>query len=391
MALAAQLNLHQFRGFRLSSLRWAVAASVLFWIHAHGYLVPSVLLWLAGLVEAAALLLAAVYAALEHQWARRATRLRPLSTGIALHVPWTKRHAIRSGLWYGLAAVSALPCMAVALDRPLTAPLLWPLTCAALAAAAALAGASRGGRGRAPAATDELDERAVKKRYRARAILFFVAALALAGSLAAAAWLLSAVPEIERAESDRDRWQRPADVVQALNLTDGAVVADLGSGVGYFALRLADRVGERGQVLAVDVRALPLLVLRARALLRSHGNVKAVHADAAEADLPRSGLDAILVANTYHELADPGAVLGHAFAALRPGGRLVVVDPSETGEEPSPPVAHHHLSSASAVKSLRAAGLEIVRHEDRFIDVPGQSWWLVMARKPVASRVGGGS
>ena len=389
-ALAAQLNLHELRGWRMGSLRWAVAASLVFWFHAHWPLVPGVLLWLAGLLEATALVLAAGYAVLEHQWARRAARLRAQRLGVVIHAPWTVKHEVRSGLWYGLAAVSALPWMAAVTDRALPQPLLWSLTLAAAALAGLLAVSQRSAWALRSGTSEALDERALKKRYRARAVLFCAGALALVGGLAAGSWALNAVPQIERAEADRDRWQRPADVVQALNVTEEAVVVDVGSGVGYFALKLSDRVGERGRVLAVDVRAVPLLVLRARALLRARGNVTAIHADFAEADLPRGGVDAVLVANTYHELADPRAALDHAFAALRPGGRLVVVDPSDAGEDPSqPPVAHHHASSASALKRLQAAGFEVVRHEEGFIDAPGQSWWLVVVRRPVISRTGG--
>ena len=77
-------------------------------------------------------------------------------------------------------------------------------------------------------------------------------------------------------EAERDSWQRPADVLQALELRKGAVVADLGSGVGYFALKLAERVGRGGRVLAVDVRRFPLVFLRVRALLRGLRNLEAV-------------------------------------------------------------------------------------------------------------------
>src|SRR5438132_11366974 len=69
-------------------------------------------------------------------------------------------------------------------------------------------------------------------------------------------------------EADRDQWQRPEDVIRRLNLKDGSVVVDLGSGAGYFTLKLSDAVGPRGEVVAVDLRQFSLLFLSIRAYLR---------------------------------------------------------------------------------------------------------------------------
>lgn len=367
----------------MAALRWAVAASSLLWLHAHWPVVPGVLQWLACVVEGAALAMAVVYAVLEHRWARLAARLRPDSPGVVLHLPWTTGDDVRSALWYGLAALSALPWMAVAGGRALPRPVLSLSTLAAfiIGGLVALAEMNAYRRGAGPRGT--LEERAVHDRYRNRVALLFLCAVTVAAGLAAGAWMLNAVRHIEAAESDRDRWQTPEGILQALSVADGAVVADLGCGVGYFALKLSDRVGERGEVLAVDGRRLPLLLLRVRALLRRRRNLTALHGDAAEADLPAGRVDAVLLANTYHELADPQAVLAHAFAALRPGGRLVVVDPADGGEDAAgASAAHHHEPAASAAGRLRRTGFELVRHEERFIDAPGGPWWLVVARKP---------
>jgi predicted methyltransferase len=383
-ALAARLNLQEVRGWRLRSLQWAVGASLPFWLQQWCPVLPGPLLWLAGLVEPTALVLGAGSAVLEHRWARVA-RMQPADHGIAIHVRWTARDDVRSALWYGLAVAAALPWMAWAGRRLLPLPVLSPVTLVALAVgglfAASEAMSWRGRASLAPAGDDAV----AMRRYRARAGLLFVGGITLVGLVAAGSWALGAVGRIQHAESDRDRWQRPADVVQALGVHEEAVVADLGSGVGYFTLKLSDRVGERGRVLAVDARALPLLLLRLRTALRSIRNVNVVHADAAAAALPEDGVDAVLVSNTFHELAEPQATLDHAFAVLRPGGRLVVVDPSERDGPTESPAAHPHASSASAVAGLRRAGFVILRHDEGFIDAQGQSWWLVVAGKPGSS------
>jgi len=124
---------------------------------------------------------------------------------------------------------------------------------------------------------------------------------------------------------------------------------DLGCGAGYFALKLSWLVGPQGRVLAEDIRGLPLLFLRLRALLLNQHNVTIVRGEPDDPHLPAEGVDATLVANTYHELTDTGPILDHVFRALRPGGRLVVVDPSP--EDASERAAHHHETAAAEATS----------------------------------------
>jgi SAM-dependent methyltransferase len=228
-------------------------------------------------------------------------------------------------------------------------------------------------------------------RDRRRLALRLGAALVALGLLLAAGWTRGALGAVDAVEAERDNWQRPGDVLQALELADGSAAADLGSGVGYFALKLSDVVGARGRVLAVDVRRFPLLFLRVRALVRGRRNLELVRAEPDDPRLPAGALDAVLVANTFHELAQPERVLARARAALRPGGRLVVVDPAPaepaqaSGLEP-----HRHASAAAAEACLRRSGFEIRRSDDSFIDAPGRGrWWLIVARKPPLAFAGG--
>src|SRR5262245_15298003 len=87
------------------------------------------------------------------------------------------------------------------------------------------------------------------------------------------------VQQLNAIEADRDRWQRPADIIQSLNLKDGSVVVDLGSGAGYFALKLSDAVGSKGRVIAVDLRKLSLLFLRIRGFLKRNHNIEIIVGD----------------------------------------------------------------------------------------------------------------
>ncbi len=181
-------------------------------------------------------------------------------------------------------------------------------------------------------------------------------------------------------EAQRDQWQRPSDVVQALELRAGNTVADLGSGAGYFSLKLARVVGPNGRVLAVDLRRLSLFFLWTRALLKGHHNIRVIVGKDDDPRLPSDAVDAVLIANTYHELSHPDAMLDRIFQSLRPGGRLVVVDRAPRG---APEEGAHEVPLAVVEHALGLKGFDIVRTDDRFIDRAGEDlWWLIVARKP---------
>ena len=182
--------------------------------------------------------------------------------------------------------------------------------------------------------------------------------------------------ELDFVEAERDGWQKPLDIVQALELKPGNTAADLGCGSGYFTLKLSRTVGERGKVLAVDIRRLPLAFLWVRTWLKIRHNVGMVIGEPDDPHLGEATADGVLIVNTYHELQHPRKILNHSFRALVPGGRLVIADRS-SGEE------LHQISAGAVEEDVRAAGFQIVKRIDRFIDSPqnGQ-WWLLAARKP---------
>ena len=184
--------------------------------------------------------------------------------------------------------------------------------------------------------------------------------------------------QLDVVESERDQWQRPADILQALNLRPGNVVVDLGSGAGYFALKLSPTVGKEGQVLAVDIRKLSLSFLWIRALLSRKRNIRVVLSDEDNPRLPSGAVDAVLIANTFHELRNPKMMLDHVSRSLRPGGRLVIVDrgPRQNGSNV------HEVDRRLVEAELQQTGFEIVNSQDHFINQPGDDlWWLTVARK----------
>jgi predicted methyltransferase len=189
---------------------------------------------------------------------------------------------------------------------------------------------------------------------------------------------------LKAVEAERDQWQHPAEIVQALNLKTGDSVVDFGAGAGYFALKLADTVGNDGQVLAVDLRRLSLIFLRIRTVLAGKHNVRTIVGDTDDPRLPASAADAVLIVNTYHELAAPEKILGHLMRALRPAGRLVIVDRMAlSGEDAGKNTEIHHVDPAAVESAVRNAGFRMVRRNDDFIrPAKDESWWLLIADKP---------
>jgi predicted methyltransferase len=212
-----------------------------------------------------------------------------------------------------------------------------------------------------------------------RLALFLVCAILILLALNTLDSFTSTLNQLDRVESERDQWQRPLDVLRALDLRPGNTIVDLGSGAGYFALKFSPAVGERGQVLAVDLRRLSLFFLWTRTVLRGQHNVQVIVGEENDPRLPTDSADAVLICNTYHEFSNQGLILDHVFRSLRPGGRVVVVDRAGAAE-----AQHTHGVPRAVVEGrLRTQGFEIVSHDAYFIFRPGDElWWLVTARKP---------
>ena len=199
-------------------------------------------------------------------------------------------------------------------------------------------------------------------------------------------------------EAPRDQWQRPADVFDAMGLSPGSVVADLGAGGGWFTTRLARAVGAGGRVYAVDVNPISLRELR-EALPKELTNIEIVRGEEDDPKLPPGQLDAVLIVNAYHEFAEYPAVLSKVKAALKPGGRLVVIEPTPRRAEDTTRAAQtrrHSIAMALVEGELAEAGYEILRKDPEFVSRPAHQEpsgstvkptdWLLVARRPADSR-----
>jgi ubiquinone/menaquinone biosynthesis C-methylase UbiE len=214
-----------------------------------------------------------------------------------------------------------------------------------------------------------------------RIALCLLCVLVVFAALNVAGQGINTLDRLTAVERDRDRWQRAAAIIEPLQLRDGSRVVDLGCGAGYFALKLAARVGPKGSVQAVDILRLPLTFLWIRARLNRNRALRVVLGSADDPHIEGS-VDAVLIANTYHELARPGIVLGHVRQALSGWGRMVITDRASqgvTGEHSNKAI--HASDPAAAQAELERDGFDVVSRDDHFLDQPDEGpWWLIVAQ-----------
>ena len=167
---------------------------------------------------------------------------------------------------------------------------------------------------------------------------------------------------LERGE--REREERTDLLVPALGLKAGMVVADVGAGTGYFTWRMARAVAPGGQVHAVDVQPEMIDLLKRAMVERRVSNVLPSLASAKDAGLGAATLDLALMVDVYHELEYPHEVVAGLVHALKPGGRLVLVEyRAEDATVPIKPL--HKMSVAQVRREIGVHGLE----SERTIDV----------------------
>jgi predicted methyltransferase len=181
---------------------------------------------------------------------------------------------------------------------------------------------------------------------------------------------------------DRDQWQKPDQIMDALGIAEGSVVADLGAAGGWFTLRLASRVGPNGLVYAEDIQPGMIEGNARRMKSENLANVKPILGTTTDPRLP-PGLDAALISDAYHEMdvpEDPTVIvklLRNIARSLKPQGRLGIVDWTPGGGGPGPP-ANQRVDPAAVVRAAEAAGLQLISREE----IPPFVYLLVFGRAP---------
>lgn len=163
-------------------------------------------------------------------------------------------------------------------------------------------------------------------------------------------------PWLER--SEREDEEAPDVALNVLKIPKGASVADIGAGSGYITVRLAARVGPTGRVFANDVQPQMLNMLARRLERARITNVTLIEGTFDDPKLARASIDLAIMVDVYHELSQPQAMLRHLREALKPGGRLVLLEYRK--EDPTVPIKpEHKMSIAEAKLEVEAEGFTL--------------------------------
>lgn len=173
----------------------------------------------------------------------------------------------------------------------------------------------------------------------------------------------------------RERQEHCRTLLEALHVKPGDTVCDMGCGNGFYSLEMASLVGGKGRVLAVDVQPEMLHLLKLRAKKAGMTNIEPIQGTLADPKLPEGEVDLMLLVDVYHEFSHPEQMLAAMHQALKPHGRLVLVE--FRLEDPSVPIKlEHKMSKEQIMKELPPNGFKLV---EEFEKLP---WQHVMFFEP---------
>jgi SAM-dependent methyltransferase len=184
---------------------------------------------------------------------------------------------------------------------------------------------------------------------------------------------------------DRVQWNKPDLIMDALNIADGSIVADLGAGGGWFTVRLAQRVGPKGLVYAEDIQKTMLSALKLKVQRQGLINVRPVLGTTRDSNLP-SGLDAIVINAAYNEMEDPVALLKDAAASLKPQGRIGIIEYTAGAGGPGPD-PEQRVSPETVIKDATAAGLPVISQQP----IPPFMYMIILGKGTSSGTASGSS
>ena len=174
----------------------------------------------------------------------------------------------------------------------------------------------------------------------------------------------------------RDAYQKPHEVLTALNIKPGEVIADIGAGSGYFSLRLAHFVGDKGKVYAVDVSPDMVRYLNRRIRETKTTNVVTILADPDDPLLPDHSVNRFFICDVWHHVDNQIKYLSLMKKMLKPGGEIVMID-FHKKDLPFGPPTQMKIAREDVIKQMEANGFRLSK-EHTFL--PYQ-YFLVFAPK----------
>jgi len=172
----------------------------------------------------------------------------------------------------------------------------------------------------------------------------------------------------------RDQRLHIDQVMQALGITPGKNVADIGAGSGWFTMRAAKRVMPGGTVYAVDINPDAIKYINDRRMADGVDNVRTVLNKPDNPQLPANTIDAVLLLKTYHEVANPVLLMRNLRPALRNGARVGIIDRNGNGE-------NHGVQKDVVVHEMQQAGYELKDEQDSLVKEDEMDYFLVFAPK----------
>jgi ubiquinone/menaquinone biosynthesis C-methylase UbiE len=154
-----------------------------------------------------------------------------------------------------------------------------------------------------------------------------------------------------------------------LKITEGKTVADIGAGSGWFTVRAAKRVGEKGKVFAVEINQEYIKHINNRAKKENFSNIETVLGTEDNPKLPENAVDAVLILKTYHEIAQPIKVLQNLRKSLKQGAFVGVIDRNGSGDD-------HGIAKETVIDEFRRAGFSLVDQYD-FVKLDRMDYFLV--------------
>lgn len=173
---------------------------------------------------------------------------------------------------------------------------------------------------------------------------------------------------------ERDQKLHINQVMDLLGITAGKSVADIGAGSGWFTVRAAKRVTESGKVYAVDINPEAIAYVKQRADKAGLANVETVLGGADNPKLPIAGVDSVLLLKTYHEVAKPVELMRRVHVALRPAGKVGIIDRKGSGE-------NHGVAKKVVVSEMETAGFRLESEHDDLVKDDKMDYFLIFVAK----------